>query len=285
MSATSRVRKRWPKKPTRRRGLVKLGGDKDLPNTDGADTNAVVTNKLIATATKQLTSRPSFWGRYFKGPGDQNPVRYQAHLESALLRSNGIRVLPIAQQTKHVAGDRNEGRRDGLKNGAAIIASFGNTYLSSMAEGILVFLDVEGDPSLSSLYYRGWSEGLINAGRSAMVETAVGNEQPVRFLPCIYGSFGDDDTWRAIQVAIAQGAICAGAWIARPGRIGCHPLESWDEARVRPNSLPRTVQILAWQNVQECANVDYNRANPSGPDLFLSRLILPPDVSKGWLTS
>jgi hypothetical protein len=65
-----------------------------------------------------------------------------------ILNSNGIRVLPIAQQTNNVAG-----HRDGLRNGAAIVSSFGQIYLSNLADGTLVFLDVEGppNPSLSIL--------------------------------------------------------------------------------------------------------------------------------------
>ena len=73
------------------------------------------------------------------------------------------------------------------KNGAAIIASFGNSYLSQMTNGILVFLDVEGPPhpSLSASYYLGWSQGLVAAGQSEMVEVTSG-QQPIQFIPCAY---------------------------------------------------------------------------------------------------
>jgi hypothetical protein len=40
--------------------------------------------------------------------------------------------LPIAQQTNHVDGGGPLGSQDGLRNAAAIIASFGRTYLSAM---------------------------------------------------------------------------------------------------------------------------------------------------------
>ena len=147
----------------------------------GADTSTVVTQELIALATVQLGTKPLFWGRYFKGPGDQNPVRYQAQLEGLILNSNGIRVLPIAQQTNNVALDQSTGHRDGLRNGAAIISSFGQIYLSNLVDGILVFLDVEGhpNPSLSAEYYKGWSNGLIVAGRTEMVE--AGASEGIRF--------------------------------------------------------------------------------------------------------
>jgi hypothetical protein len=90
----------------------------------------VVTQELIASATVQLGTKPLFWGRYFKGPGDQNPVRYQAQLEG---------FDPQLQS----------GHRDGLRNGAAIVSSFGQIYLSNLADGTLVFLDVEGPPNPS----------------------------------------------------------------------------------------------------------------------------------------
>src|ERR1700730_6602487 len=94
----------------------------------GSDTSTVVTQKLIALATVQLGSKPLFWGRYFKAPGDQNPIRYQAHLEGPILNSNGIRVLPIAQQTNNVALDQPTGHRlDRSLVGGRAIAFFHRT--------------------------------------------------------------------------------------------------------------------------------------------------------------
>jgi hypothetical protein len=118
------------------------------PECLGADVNALVTQGMVGIAKRQLGTVPLFWGRYFKGPGDQNPVRYQSQLEGPVLRANNIRVLPIAQQTNHVDGDQQLGSQDGTRNAAAIIASFGRNYLSAM-EGIYVFLDVEGPPNQS----------------------------------------------------------------------------------------------------------------------------------------
>ena len=100
---------------------------------------------MIGLAKRQLGAVPQFWGRYFKGPGDQNPVRYQARLEGPVLRTNNIRVLPIAQQTNHVDGDGPLGFQDGLRKAAAIVASFGRTYLSAM-RGILAMLDDRSPP-------------------------------------------------------------------------------------------------------------------------------------------
>ena len=237
----------------------------------------VVTQELIALATVQLGTKPLFWGRYVKGPGDQNPVRYQAQLEGLILNSNGIRVLPIAQQTNNVAVDQSTGHRDGLRNGAAIISSFGQIYLSNLVDGILVFLDVEGhpNPSLSVEYYKGWSNGLIVAGRTEMVE--AGASEGIRFLPAVYGPKGDDSTWQSLGHAVAEQAQCAGVWIARPGTIGCHSLREWNDDWIRPKSLSNAIMPLLWQGVQECAGLDYSRLNPSDPGSILNRLILPPN--------
>ena len=51
------------------------------------------------------------------------------------------------------ADEQCSGPSRGLRNGAAIVSSFGQVYLSNLADGTLVFLDVEGppNPSLSIL--------------------------------------------------------------------------------------------------------------------------------------
>ena len=240
---------------------------------------------MIVVAKRQLGAVPQFWGRYFKGPGDQNSVRYQAQLEGPVLRANNIRVLPIAQQTNHVDGDGSLGSQDGLRNAAAIIASFGRTYLSAMP-GIFVFLDVEGPPrqSLNAEYYRGWSDALITGGKSDMVFRDNGDGDPITFWPGVYGTHGDDETWTSLLATIADGAVCRGTWIARPGKIGCHPLGPWNEEFIRPTSLPASVPVLLWQGVQECQNIDYNRANPDTSTNLMSGLVLPP-LSDEWLIS
>ena len=121
----SKLKGRSKARPTSRRSRSALTD----PECLGADVNALVTQRMIGLAKRQLGAVPQFWGRYFKGPGDQNSVRYQAQLEGPVLRTNNIRVLPIAQQTNHVDGDGPLGSQDGLRNAAAIIASFGRTYL------------------------------------------------------------------------------------------------------------------------------------------------------------
>ena len=255
------------------------------PECLGADEDALVTQRMIVVAKRQLGTVPQFWGRYFKGPGDQNSVRYQAQLEGPVLRANNIRVLPIAQQTNHVDGDGSLGSQDGLRNAAAIIASFGRTYLSAMP-GIFVFLDVEGPPrqSLNAEYYRGWSDALIAGGKGDMVFRDNGDGDPITFWPGVYGTHGDDETWNSLLATIADGAVCRGTWIARPGKIGCHLLGPWNEQFIRPTSLPASVPVLVWQGVQECKSIDYNRANPDTSTDLMSGLVLPP-LSDEWLIS
>jgi hypothetical protein len=239
---------------------------------------------MVVIAKRQLGTVPQFWGRYFKGPGDQN--RYQSHLEGPVLRANNIRVLPIAQQTNHVDGDEQLGSQDGTRNAAAIIASFGRNYLSAM-EGIYVFLDVEGPPnqSLQMEYYRGWSDALIAGGKSDMVFFDSEEDRPITFRPCVYGAEGDDKTWSSLVAAIASGAVCHGTWIARPGKLGCHPLGPWNEQFIRPKSLPPSVPVLVWQGVQECQNIDYSLANPQSSTDLMVGLVLPPNLSDEWLIS
>src|SRR5215472_3075567 len=207
-------------RPTSRRSR---GAHTD-PECLGADVNALVTQRLIALGKRQLGAVPQFWGRYFKGPGDQNPVRYQAQLEGPPMQS------------------------------------------------------------LRAEYYRGWSDALIAGGQSGMVFRDADNADPITFWPGVYGAEGDDNTWNSLVAAIADGAVCRGTWIARPGKIGCHPLGPWNEQFIRPKSLPSSVPVLVWQGVQECRNIDYNRANPAVSTDLVSGLVLPPSLSD-WLIS
>ena len=55
-------------RPTSRRSRSALTD----PECLGADVNALVTQRMIGLAKRQLGAVLQFWGRYFKGPGDQN---------------------------------------------------------------------------------------------------------------------------------------------------------------------------------------------------------------------
>jgi hypothetical protein len=244
-------RKQAPKSKPKERTKARLTSSRSRgaltdPEYLGADVDALVTQRMVAAAKRQLGAVPQFWGRYFKGPGDQNPVRYQAQAEGPVLRANNIRVLPIAQQTNHVDGPPRQ--------------------------------------SLNAEYYRGWSDALIAAGKSDMVFRDNGDGDPITFWPGVYGTHGDDETWKALVSATADGAVCRGTWIARLVRTGCHPLGPWNEQFIRPTSLPTSVPVLLWQGVQECQNIDYNRANPDTSTNLMSGLVLPPS-SDEWLIS
>jgi len=74
----SKSKERSKARPTSSRSRAALTDPEYL----GADVDALVTQRMVGMAKRQLGSVPQFWGRYFKGPGDQNPVRYQAQLEA-----------------------------------------------------------------------------------------------------------------------------------------------------------------------------------------------------------
>jgi hypothetical protein len=252
--------------------------DQVTPSIDqfGADSSQVVTPELIATAGSLLGAAPAFWGRYFKGPGNQDEVQYQPHRESEVFRVNNIRVVPIARQTPSVGGIFEEGRRDGLRNGAAVLAGFGAKYLSEMADGVLVFLDVEPETSLSVEYYRGWSEGLVAAGGEEMSTDAKMSMPKVKFLPGLYTkAVADEATIEALIQAVDQGAACKGVWISRQY---LDHRRSWDEDFIVPQLLPRGIPVLLWQWMIDWQGLDINLANPALQDDLLNRVVLPMQV-------
>jgi hypothetical protein len=238
----------------------------------GADSTRLVTQELIASAVDVLASPPRFWGRYFKGPGNTNPVQYQARRENSVLSRAKVRVLPIARQTNNVGGSRSDGDRDGRQNAQAIVESFGSHYLGSLNNSPLVFLDVEQAVPLSAEYYLGWSQALTDEGSKL-------SNDAVHLTPAVYSSHGSNQTWRALSAALRGGAPCGGVWIARyvvPN--GCVPMPSWSEERTRPLGLPKDVPVLAWQYAQECRDIDCNQANPRFQDQLIDQLILPPET-------
>jgi hypothetical protein len=190
-----------------------------------------------------------------------------------LLRDRLIKILPIAQQTTHVGSGTTDGETDGSLNARAIIDTFGSAYLHGAAPDVLVFLDVEKGLPLSRSYYIAWSAALQKTAN----QLSGGN---VSLHPAIYASFSDDTTWAALRSAIAAGAPCAGAWIARWKSTagGCFPLDEWDEAHVTPTGgLP--CPVLLWQYSQECNGFDCDQASPFHEDVLLGRLVLPPALA------
>jgi hypothetical protein len=202
----------------------------------GADSLSVVKQALVNGAENFYGAMPRFWGRYFKGPGNTSPQQYHA-AEGLVLRSNGIRLLPIGRQTTSVGGTEAKGRSD-----------------------------VEQSHPLSRTYYRGWVDGIQGVGASNLVN----------FIPCVYGSFSANPTWTALAAEFANGVPCGGVWIARyMVANGCTSMPAWSDTRTRPPALPAGVPVLAWQYAQNCHSIDLNQCNPNHEADFLAGLIAP----------
>jgi hypothetical protein len=244
----------------------------------GADSAVIVTSQvggkgLIRLATDLYGEPPVFWGRYFTTTAGTN-AEYRHLKENRALRLAGIRVLPIARQTKRVGGTEADGSVDAAANAEDILVTFGADYLASQGGEFFVFLDVEGAPSLSAAYWTGWTQTL--AAHSADV-----TDDRVRLLPCVYATHGDAPTWSAVAATAAAGVACQGAWVARWSAAGgCQPLSDWDDALVTPD-VPLPCPVLIWQYSDDChggGGFDCSQVNPS-IDLqtdLLAHLILPP---------
>ena len=257
----------------------------------GADSNDLVTAtvggiSLLDRAKNLFGEDPVFWGRYFKGPGNSDPVQYQAHLENAALRARNIRLLPVARQTNHVGESEGQGRADGILQTEGLLSAFDPDYLLTIGANFYYFLDVETSTPLSRGYYRGWAQALVQHSQ----EYTGGK---VRLAPCVYLSRDDAATCEALTAAVENdGAECHGIWVARyfnHDDTGCHRLVDWDSERVQPVSkVP--APVLLWQYAGDCFGdspgngpIDANQVNP-GIDLqndLLSHLILPPAASVG----
>src|SRR5947199_7889676 len=147
----------------------------------GADSSNLVTHKiggkdLIQLATDQFGETPVLWGRYFTSSSSAGNVEYRHAQENSILRTKNIRVLPIARQTKRVNGTEAQGTADATANVDDLIATFGTDYLASQGNQFLVFLDVEGDPSLSAAYFTGWAQALVD-------HSSKTTKDKVTFLP------------------------------------------------------------------------------------------------------
>src|ERR1700735_2553376 len=167
----------------------------------GADSSVIVTAQVAGTGLIDLAKAlygetPVFWGRYFTSTSTGGTVEYRHLKENQALRNNNIRVLPIARQTKRVAGTVADGSADAQNNSDDFITTFGTDYLATKD------------------YYTGWAQTL--AAHSA---SASGGK--VTILPCVYATQGDNATWSAVSAAMGGGATCKGGWIARYPRSGC----------------------------------------------------------------
>jgi hypothetical protein len=246
----------------------------------GADSSVLVTSQIGGKALVDLAialygEAPVFWGRYFTSASTGGTVEYRHLKENRILRTNGIRVLPIARQTTRVDGNEAAGIADASANAHDILATFGADYLEASGGAFYVFLDVEGAPSLSLDYYTGWANAL-SAQSSAATDGAV------TLLPCVYATRSDASTWSAVATAASAGVDCLGAWVARWTHHGCHVPDEWDDSRVLPEvDIP--CPVLFWQYADDChggSGFDCSQTNPAiDVDDLLGHLILPPESS------
>ncbi len=100
----------------------------------GADSASIVTTQqqgqnLIQLSTQLFNQPPVFWGRYFTSSSTTG-VEYSHRKENDILRRNGIRVCPVARQTKHVNGSRDQGAADARANAEDLVNTFGAAYLA-----------------------------------------------------------------------------------------------------------------------------------------------------------
>jgi hypothetical protein len=245
----------------------------------GVDSSMPVTSQvqgqgLIQLATSQFDTAPVFWGRYFSTPHTTGAVEYHHKLESGPLVAAGIRVLPIARQTPNVNGTAQQGAADAAENAADLLASFGADALAAQGNVFFMFLDVEGNPnpSLSVAYYTAWALALAQSSSDA-------TSGRVTIRPCIYATQGDNPTWLALAQAMANGADCGGAWVARYPGSGCDQMPDWDDVTVTPR-VGAPCPILAWQYGGNCASgsLDLSQTNPGldAQATLLNFLVLPP---------
>ena len=247
----------------------------------GADSSVPVTfqingRSLIDLATDLFGEIPVVWGRYFTSSSTGGTVEYRHRRENEPLRNRGTRVMPIARQTKHVRRDESLGVADAKNNVKDVITTFGADYLKDQGGKFLLFLDVEGDPSMSEDYYRGWAKTLV-------YHSSTFSNGAVTIVPGIYATQGDDTTWRALKAAAATGVPCEGVWVARWRIRGCGALLDFDAnmGLVRPNvALP--CEILLWQYADDCHGgngFDCNEINPNiDVAAFLKKCVLPPET-------
>lgn len=243
----------------------------------GADTLIPVTQTLVDAVVRHYGGQqPAFWGRYFKRRGFAQD--YQPAQENAILRRNGIRLLPIARQTARVNLTATAGAEDAVANVDAYFAAFNLDYLAASGRELLMFLDVEGtsdaNPNLSVDYWLGWSATLTRYSERQ-------SRARVKLLPAVYCRQNQAATWQAIVDADRLGFPAAAAWVFRSRTDACSkPIPEWD-AKFNTPALTLPCPIVAWQFAIDCiiaGGVDFNMIHPDPVTeaLLLSRLILPP---------
>ena len=250
----------------------------------GADSSVLVTThvngqSLVDAAAASFGQMPVFWGRYFTSAATGGNTEYRGRQENQALRDKNIRVLPVARQTGHVGGTQAQGSVDAQANVDDILGTFGASYLAGLGNNFLVFLDVEGQPSLSSAYWTGWALTLLSHSLSV-------TSNAVTLTPCIYAMRSDVTTWNVVANAFKAGVPCGGGWVARYPVMGCQPLPDWDAklSVLMPAGVTLPFPMIAWQYAGDCmggGGIDCSVTNPN-LDLqkdILDKLILPPDMT------
>jgi hypothetical protein len=251
----------------------------------GIDSLAVSSHAALkkASSAAYLGQAPAFWGRYFYAPGQINSsghkdTHYSA-AENGFLRSEGIRLLPIARQTGHVGTDAETGSIDARRNVHAILECFPAAYLAGADPNVLIFLDVEPAVSLDPGYYAGWSSTITTYSDQV-------SGSSVKFKPAIYANARDDRTWNALARALAGGSLCFGVYVARYYYGSPKPDRGWQPSILTPAGGVRP-PILAWQywasadEAPRDENFDTNIASPYHSDVLLDGLIMPPPPDGG----
>ncbi len=136
----------------------------------GADSSSPVTASVVAAATALFGRTPAVWGRYFTKPTTSGSVEYRHAQENPVLAQYGIRLLPVARQTRDTAGSTAQGTADAQGNVDDLFDSFGADYLASLGSEFLMFLDVEVPPRRGAPR---WDSTTGQAGRRPSASTAA----------------------------------------------------------------------------------------------------------------
>lgn len=246
---------------------------------DSLERSSPATLATLASAA-WLGRKPLFWGRYFHRAGQvaadgRLASHYDGALENRFLHVEGIRLAIIARQTEHVGGTQAQAGADAAANAEAIFAELSSAYLADACPAPLVFLDVEDRPHLSPSYWKGWAEALV-------AQSQVRSGGRVGLRPALYANPMEPKTWSALRQAVAGGAQCFGAWVARyPSPQFTR--RQWDERQTKPlGGCP--APLLAWQywasaeDAPSSVDFDVSVVSPrvSAAEL-LGGLPLPPD--------
>ena len=237
-----------------------------------ADSSIRLTKSRFNLAKKLLRLTPVAWGRYFNG-FHTHPAEYQPE-EAALFRELNVKLIPIAQQTPKVGGTALEGAAHAAVNVYKFISRIGVDHLAAHGDEYLMFLDVEGSPSLSAEYYTGWSKTIVAASRDQ-------SERRFTILPGVYARPRDTKTWESVRDAKRLGAEpCRGVWSARYHFNACDkPRPEWEKDFITPSPAP-DCPVLLWQYAIDCPDgngVDCDLIAPdeAAQSMLLDRLIVP----------